>query len=81
MEPLIAPVLDLVCPSSWVSNPEWISRLHSFLLAEIPKVTFGATPAFSTNRAVHCVWLAGLRPHALGFPFPSLKILYLHGKL
>ena len=33
MEPLIAPVLDFVCPSSWVSNPEWISRLHSFLLA------------------------------------------------
>ena len=33
MESLIAPVLDFVCPSSWVSNPEWISRLHSFLLA------------------------------------------------
>ena len=33
VEPLIAPVLDFVYPSSWVSNPEWISRLHSFLLA------------------------------------------------
>ena len=33
VEPLIAPVLDFVCPSSWVSNPEWISCLHSFLLA------------------------------------------------
>ena len=33
LEPLIAPVLDFVCPSSWVSNPEWISCLHSFLLA------------------------------------------------
>ena len=33
VEPLIAPVLDFVCPSSRVSNPEWISRLHSFLLA------------------------------------------------
>ena len=33
MEPLIAPVLDFVCPSSWDSNPEWISCLHSFLLA------------------------------------------------
>ena len=33
VEPLIAPVLDFVCPSSWVSKPEWISRLHSFLLA------------------------------------------------
>ena len=31
VEPLIAPVLDFVCPSSWVSKPEWISRLHSFL--------------------------------------------------
>ena len=31
VEPLIAPVLDFVCPSSWVSNPGWISRLHSFL--------------------------------------------------
>ena len=31
VEPLIAPVLDFMCPSSWVSNPEWISRLHSFL--------------------------------------------------
>ena len=34
MEPLIAPVLDFVCPSSWVSNPEWISCLHSFLLVD-----------------------------------------------
>ena len=25
MEPLIAPVLDFVCPSSRVLNPEWIS--------------------------------------------------------
>ena len=33
VESLIAPVLDFVCPSSRVSNPEWISRLHSFLLA------------------------------------------------
>ena len=33
VEPLIAPVLDFVCPSSWVSNPERISCLHSFLLA------------------------------------------------
>ena len=33
VEPLIAPVLDFVCPSSQVSKPEWISRLHSFLLA------------------------------------------------
>ena len=33
VEPLIAPVSDFVCSSSWVSNPEWISRLHSFLLA------------------------------------------------
>ena len=33
VEPLIAPVLDFMCPSSWVSNPEWISCLHSFLLA------------------------------------------------
>ena len=33
MEPLIAPVLDFACPSLQVSNPEWISRLHSFLLA------------------------------------------------
>ena len=33
VEPLIAPVLDFVCPSSWVSKPEWISCLHSFLLA------------------------------------------------
>ena len=32
MEPLIAPVSDFTCPSSWVSNPQWISHLHSFLL-------------------------------------------------
>ena len=32
MESLIAPVLDFMCPSSWVSNPEWISRLHSILV-------------------------------------------------
>ena len=54
MEPLIAPVLDFVCPSSRVSEPEWISCQHSFLLACVPKVTSGATPAFSTNR-VHCI--------------------------
>ena len=33
MEPLIAPVLDFVCPPHGFENPEWISRLHSFLLA------------------------------------------------
>ena len=33
VEPLIAPVLDFVCSSSWVSNPEWTSCLYSFLLA------------------------------------------------
>ena len=32
VEPLIAPVLDLVCPSSWVSNPVWIYHVDSFLL-------------------------------------------------
>ena len=76
VEPLIAPVLDFVCPSSWVSNPEWIFRLHSFLLAVIPKVTSGETPAFSTKRGVHCIslytaWLAGLLSHTLGFEPPT----------
>ena len=49
-------LLDFMCPSSWISNPEWISCLHSFLLcAVMPKVTSSATPAFSTNRGVHCI--------------------------
>ena len=55
MEQLIAPVFDFVCPSSQVSNPEWISHLHSYLLEVIPKVTSGVTPAFFTNRGVHCM--------------------------
>ena len=32
LEPLIAPVLNFVCPSSQVSNSEWISHLHTFML-------------------------------------------------
>ena len=48
MEPPIAPVLDFVCPSSWVSNPECLCGV-------ILKVVSGATPAFSTNKGVHCV--------------------------
>ena len=74
MEPLIAPVLDFMCPSSWVSNPEWISRLHSFLLACCDPT--GVTPAFSTNMGVHCInmytaWLTRLLSHASGFEPPT----------
>ena len=77
MEPLIAPVLDFVCPSSWVSNPEWISRLHSF--------STGATPAFSTNRGVHfepftviqkLLCLLFLHPHSLWFTGKQSLNLY-----
>ena len=49
-------VLDLVCPSSWVSNPEWISCLHTFLLVcSDSKVTSSVALAFSTNRGIHCM--------------------------
>ena len=77
MEPLITPVLDFVCSSSWVSNPEWISHLHSFLLAYCdPEGHNWCDTAFSTNRGVHCIsvytaWLARLLSHALGFECSS----------
>ena len=71
VEPLIAPVLDFVCPSSWVSN---LSCLRGVIL----KVTTGVTPAFSTNKGVHCIsmytaWLAWLLSHALGFEPPTQR--------
>ena len=49
-----------------------LSCLHAVIL----KVTTGATPAFSTNRGVHCIsmymaWLARLLSHALGFEPPT----------
>ena len=54
--PLIAPVLDFVCPSSQVSNLEWISRLHSFLLAYGDPIGYvWCDTLFSTNRGVHCI--------------------------
>ena len=45
VEPLIAPVLDFVCPSSRVSSLEWISCLHYFLLVYV---------VILTSRGVHC---------------------------
>ena len=57
VEPLIAPVLDLVCvlPHGIQIQSGYLvctlSRLHAMIL----KVTTGATPSFSTNRGVHCI--------------------------
>ena len=73
MEPLIAPVLDFVCPlHGFQIQSGYLACTLSCLRAVILKVTTGATPAFSTNRGVHCIsvytaWLARLLSHALGF--------------
>ena len=48
VEPLIAPVLDFVCPSSWVSNPEWISRLHSYCFVCLKKTLI--CPSFQPSQ-------------------------------
>ena len=52
--PLIAPILDIVWLSPWVSKPGWFSCLHTCLHTVNLWVMSGATPAFSTNRSVHC---------------------------
>ena len=55
--PLIAPILDFVWPLPWLLKPGWFSHLHAYLLAcsEPKRVMSCATPAFSTNRDVHCI--------------------------
>ena len=56
VEPLIAPVLDFVCPSSWFQIQSGsLTCTLSCLCAVILKVMSGVTPAFSTNRGVHCI--------------------------
>ena len=56
VEPLISSILDFVLPSAWVSKPGWFTRSHTYMLAcGGARVTSGATPAFSTNRGVHCI--------------------------
>ena len=62
LEPLIAPMLDFVRPSPWVSKPGLFSYLHSCLHAVNLRFTSGATPAFLTIRSVNCtsVYTAGL---------------------
>ena len=74
MEPLIAPLC--VLPHGFQIQSGYLACTLSCLHAVILKVTTGATPAFSTNRGVHCIsmymaWLARLLSHALGFEPPT----------
>ena len=57
MEPLIAPVLDFTCvlPHGFQIQSGYLACTLSCLHAVILKVTSGVTPAFSTNRGVHCI--------------------------
>ena len=57
MEPLIAPVLDFRVSflMGFKSRVDILPALFSCLHAVILKVMSGATPAFSTNRGVHCI--------------------------
>ena len=45
VDPLIAPMLDIVWPCPWVSKTGWFSCLHTSLLGE-PNGYTGATPTF-----------------------------------
>ena len=65
-----------VLPHGFQIQSGYLTCTLSCLCALILKVTTGATPAFSTNRGVHCIrvymaWLARLLSHALGFEPPT----------
>ena len=65
-----------VLPHGFQIQSGYLTCTLSCLHAVILKVTTGATPAFSTNRGVHCIsmytaWLARLLSHALGFKPPT----------
>ena len=61
-----------VLPHGFQIQSGYLTCTLSCLHAVILKVTSGATPAFSTNRGVHCIsvytaWLARLLSHSSGF--------------
>ena len=61
--PLIAPILDFMWPSPWVSKPRWFCHLHMYLLAcSEPKGHVWCCTCLSINRGVHCIsmFTAGL---------------------
>ena len=60
---LIAPIVAFVWSSPWVSKPGWFSCLNSHLHTVNLTFTSGATPAFPTNKDVHCTSL-----HSAGSP-------------
>ena len=65
-----------VLPHGFQIQSGYLACTLSCLCAVILKVTAGVTPAFSTNRGVHCIsvytaWLARLLSHALGFEPPT----------
>ena len=65
-----------VLPHGFQIQSGYLACTLSCLHAVILKVTTGVTPAFSTNRSVHCIsvytaWLARLLSHALGFEPPT----------
>ena len=65
-----------VLPHGFQIQSGYLACILSCLCAVILKVTTGVTPAFSTNRGVHCisvytVWLARLLSHALEFEPPT----------
>ena len=72
-----------VLPHGFQSQSGYLARTLSCLCAVILKVTTGATPAFSTNRGVHCIsvytaWLARLLSHASGFEPANLRSFINH---
>ena len=72
MGPLIAPILDFVWPSRVCqSQGGCLTCTHTCLHAVNLRVTSGATPAFSTNRGVHCIsmYTAGPPSHADNLTF------------
>ena len=71
------PCLDFWWRLPWVSKPGRFPCLHASSPVHngFLRFTSGATPAFSTNRGVHCIsmytaWLARLLSHVLGFEPP-----------
>ena len=68
-----------VLPHGFQIQSGYLACTLSCLRAVILKVTTGATPAFSTNRGVHCIsmytaWLTRLLLHASGFD-PPIQLL------
>ena len=54
--PLIAPILDFLWPSPWVSKPGWFFYLHSYLLAHgEPKGHIWCCICLFHQLGVHCI--------------------------